>query len=76
MGRLAIHDTAPTATIHVCRVKVDRETGAWRITDVQLSRTVGKVLNRPEIEGQIHGGMLQSAGRVMGEEMVSMLTGT
>jgi CO/xanthine dehydrogenase Mo-binding subunit len=70
IGRLSINDAAPMATVHLCRVKVDRETGAWRITDYAAIQDVGKVINRPEIEGQIHGGMLQSTGRALGEEMV------
>jgi CO/xanthine dehydrogenase Mo-binding subunit len=30
---------------------------------------VGRALNPPEVEGQIHGGALQSLGRVLGEEL-------
>lgn len=76
IGRLSINDAAPMATVHLCRVKVDRETGAWRITDYAAIQDVGKIINRPEIEGQIHGGMLQSAGRALGEEMVFDADGT
>jgi len=70
IGRLAINDAAPMATVHLCRVKVDRQSGEWRITDYAAIQDVGKVFNRPEIEGQIHGGMLQSAGRALGEAMI------
>jgi CO/xanthine dehydrogenase Mo-binding subunit len=76
VGRLTINDAAPMATVHLCRVKVDRETGEWRMTEFGAVQDVGKVINRPEIEGQIHGGFLQSAGRALGEQMVFDADGT
>ena len=68
-GRLAINDAAPMATVHLCRVRADRETGEWRLLQYAAIQDVGKVINRAEIDGQIHGGTLQSAGRTIGERL-------
>lgn len=75
-GRLIINDAAPMATVHLCRVKVDDETGEWRITEFGVVQDVGRVINRPEIEGQIYGGALQSAGRTLGEDLAFDADGT
>lgn len=69
-GRVSINDAAPMTTVHLCRVKVDRETGSWRVTAYAVIQDVGHAINRPEIEGQIHGGVLQSLGRALGEQLV------
>jgi CO/xanthine dehydrogenase Mo-binding subunit len=69
-GRSAIRDQAPMFTVHLCRVRADGETGEWRILDYAAIQDVGKVLNRAEIEGQVHGGAMQSLGRALGEQMV------
>ena len=70
LGRLNISEIAPMATVQLCRVKVDVVTGEWHITEFAAIQDVGRIINRPEIEGQIHGGVLQSAGRVLGERLV------
>lgn len=31
---------------------------------------VGRAINPPEVEGQVHGGALQGLGRVLGEQLV------
>jgi CO/xanthine dehydrogenase Mo-binding subunit len=76
LGRLTINDAAPMATVHLCRVKVDRETGEWRIREFAAIQDVGKAINGPEIEGQVHGGVLQSAGRALGEHLAFDTDGT
>lgn len=69
-GRVAISDQAPMFTAHVARVRVDRETGAWAVTKYAAIQDVGRALNPPEIEAQIHGGNLQALGRALGEAIV------
>jgi CO/xanthine dehydrogenase Mo-binding subunit len=76
VGRLAINDPAPMATVHLCRVRVDQETGEWRILEIVAIQDVGRAINVPEIEGQIHGGALQSAGRALGEALIFDAEGT
>jgi len=57
-------------TVHIARVKLDRETGSYRLTGYAAIQDVGKAINPPEIEGQIHGGAVQSLGRALGEGLV------
>jgi CO/xanthine dehydrogenase Mo-binding subunit len=56
-------------TVHLARVRVDRETGSYRLTGYAAIQDVGRALNPPEVEAQVHGGALQGLGRVFGEEM-------
>jgi CO/xanthine dehydrogenase Mo-binding subunit len=69
-GRAAVAEQAPMFTVHVCRVRADGETGEWRVTDYLAVQDVGRALNPPEVEGQIHGGNLQALGRALGETML------
>lgn len=68
-GRAAITKQSPMFTVHIARVRVDRETGDWRLTGYAAIQDVGKAINPPEIEGQVHGGALQGLGRALGEEL-------
>ena len=72
--------TFPFGT-HIAVVEVDRETG-----DIEFLRYVavddcGKVINPLLVDGQVHGGIVQSIGQAMYEEVVynedgQLLTGT
>lgn len=57
-------------TVHIARVAVDGETGAYRLTGYAAIQDVGHAVNPPEIEGQIHGGSVQALGRALGEGLV------
>lgn len=70
VGRAAVAAAAPMFCAHVARVRVDRETGAFVVTRYAAIHDVGWPLNRPELLGQIHGGVLQGLGRALGEEIV------
>jgi CO/xanthine dehydrogenase Mo-binding subunit len=67
---LSIPNDSPLSTVHICRVKVDPETGSWHIAAYAVVQDVGRALNPPEIAGQIHGGVLQSVARAVGEQLV------
>jgi CO/xanthine dehydrogenase Mo-binding subunit len=69
LGRVAVGEQAPMFTVHVGRVRVDPETGAWRMLDYTAVQDVGRALNPPEIAAQVHGGALQGIGRALGEGM-------
>ena len=69
VGRSAVQAASPTFTVHIARVKFDRETGAYRLTGYAAIQDVGHAINPPEIEGQIHGGATQSLGRALGEQL-------
>jgi CO/xanthine dehydrogenase Mo-binding subunit len=51
-------------------VKADAETGAYRLTGFAAIQDVGRAINPPEVEAQIHGGAVQALGRALGEELV------
>jgi carbon-monoxide dehydrogenase large subunit len=72
--------TFPFGT-HIAVVELERETG-----DIKLKRYVavddcGKVINPMLVEGQLHGGIVQSIGQALFEEVVydeqgQLITGT
>ena len=72
--------TFPFGT-HIVQVEIDRETG-----EIDLQRYVavddcGKVLNPMLVDGQVHGGIVQSIGQALYEEAVydeqgQLVTGT
>lgn len=68
-GRTAVTLQAPMFTVHIARVRVEAETGAYRIERYAAIQDVGRAINPPEILGQIHGGTLQGLGRGLGEEV-------
>ena len=69
-GRTIIDRQSPAFTVHICRVRVDRETGAYKVTRYAAIQDVGRAINPPEVEGQIQGGAAQGLGRAMGEQLV------
>ncbi|HLH71550.1 MAG TPA: xanthine dehydrogenase family protein molybdopterin-binding subunit [Candidatus Dormibacteraeota bacterium] len=69
-GRTVITAQSPMFTVHLARVRVDRETGEWRLVGYAAVQDVGRALNPPEVEGQVHGGSVQGLGRALGEELV------
>jgi CO/xanthine dehydrogenase Mo-binding subunit len=68
-GRHVITKQSPMFTVHLARVRVDRETGEWRLASYAVIQDVGRALNPPEVIGQVHGGAAQSLGRALGEEL-------
>jgi CO/xanthine dehydrogenase Mo-binding subunit len=68
-GRHVVTRQSPMFTVHLARVRVDPETGEWRLLAYAAIQDVGKALNPPEVHGQIHGGAVQSLGRAFGEEL-------
>jgi CO/xanthine dehydrogenase Mo-binding subunit len=55
--------------VHIARVKADPETGAYQLTGYAAIQDVGRAINAPEAEGQVHGGAAQSLGRALGEQL-------
>jgi CO/xanthine dehydrogenase Mo-binding subunit len=68
-GRHVITRQSPMYTVHLARVRVDPDTGEWRLVAYAAIQDVGKALNPPEVVGQVHGGAVQSLGRALGEEL-------
>jgi CO/xanthine dehydrogenase Mo-binding subunit len=69
VGRSAVRSASPAFTVHIARVRADVETGAFQLTGYAAIQDVGRAINRPEAEGQVHGGAVQSLGRALGEQM-------
>ena len=52
---------------HVCEVEVDGETGAYDIIQYVVVDDVGRQINPMLVKGQIHGGVAQGVGQIIGE---------
>ena len=70
MGRSAVQSASPAFTVHIARVRVDPETGAFELIGYAAIQDVGHAINPPELRGQVHGGAVQSIGRALGEQLV------
>jgi carbon-monoxide dehydrogenase large subunit len=55
---------------HITEVEIDQETGAPQIVSYCAVDDVGEVINHAIVEGQLHGGVVQGAGQVFGEQIV------
>jgi aerobic carbon-monoxide dehydrogenase large subunit len=55
---------------HVCEVEVDPETGVVQVAGYAAVDDVGNVVHETIVEGQIHGGVAQGLGQVLGEHVV------
>jgi aerobic carbon-monoxide dehydrogenase large subunit len=61
--------TFPFGT-HICVVEIDKETGETKITKYVAVDDCGKVINPLLVDGQVHGGIVQSIGQALYEEVV------
>lgn len=55
---------------HVCEVEIDPETGVLAVVRYSAVDDVGNVLHETIVEGQIHGGIAQGLGQVLGEHVI------
>jgi len=55
---------------HLCAVEVDAETGNAQITKYVAVDDCGNIINPMIVDGQLHGGIAQSIGQALYEEMV------
>jgi len=55
---------------HVCEVEVDPETGAVAVVGYTAVDDVGNVMHETIVEGQIHGGVAQGLGQILGENVI------
>lgn len=61
--------TFPFGT-HICVVEIDKDTGETRIVRYIAVDDCGKVINPLLVDGQVHGGIVQSIGQALYEEVV------
>jgi aerobic carbon-monoxide dehydrogenase large subunit len=55
---------------HICEVEIDPETGVVAVAAYTAVDDVGNVLHETIVEGQIHGGVAQGIGQVLGERVI------
>ena len=55
---------------HVCEVEIDPETGVVQVIGYAAVDDVGNILHETIVEGQIHGGVAQGLGQVLGEQVL------
>ena len=55
---------------HVTEVEIDCDTGEPKIVSYCAVDDCGVVINHAIVEGQMHGGVVQGAGQVFGEQIV------
>jgi carbon-monoxide dehydrogenase large subunit len=55
---------------HVTEVEIDPETGAVTVVGYAAVDDVGRIVHETVVEGQIHGGIAQGLGQVLGEHVV------
>ncbi|HTP97505.1 MAG TPA: xanthine dehydrogenase family protein molybdopterin-binding subunit [Burkholderiales bacterium] len=55
---------------HIVEVEVDGATGRSEIVSYCAVDDCGNVINHAIVEGQLHGGVVQGAGQVFGEQVV------
>jgi carbon-monoxide dehydrogenase large subunit len=55
---------------HIAEVEVDPETGKTEVKSYCAVDDIGVVVNHSIVEGQLHGGIVQGAGQVFGEQVV------
>ena len=68
-GGSAQRSTAPAAAAHLAHVRVDRETGKIEVLGYAIAQDVGRALNPALVEGQLRGGVAQSIGWALYEEL-------
>lgn len=68
-GHAAVEENAPGFVVHLAKVSVDPETGQVTPTQYVAIQDVGFALNPLMVEGQIHGGAVQSLGWALQEAM-------
>jgi carbon-monoxide dehydrogenase large subunit len=79
--QLKIGATFPNGC-HVAEIEIEPETGAVQIVRYTAVDDIGNVINHMIVEGQMHGGLAQGAGQVLGElavydrESGQLLTGS
>ncbi len=61
--------TFPFGT-HICVVEIDKDTGDVKIVRYIAVDDCGKVINPLLVDGQVHGGIVQSIGQALYEEVV------
>ena len=68
-GTVVPADLAPSAAAAIVHLRVDRDTGGVELLDYVAAQDCGRALNPALVEGQMHGGAVQSIGYALYEEL-------
>ena len=68
-GEIPLPRSFPSGA-HVAEVEIDPETGVVEILRYTAVDDCGRVINHVLLEGQLHGGIAQGIGQVMGEHAI------
>jgi CO/xanthine dehydrogenase Mo-binding subunit len=68
-GALFTGFSTPTYHVHAAEVEVDPDTGQVTILRYVVAQDVGRAINPQQVEGQIHGGVLQGVGYALYENL-------
>jgi carbon-monoxide dehydrogenase large subunit len=80
-GEIPLPRSFPSGA-HVAEVEVDPETGVVAVLRYTAVDDCGRIINHVLLDGQLHGGIAQGIGQVMGEHAIydrssgQLLTGT
>jgi carbon-monoxide dehydrogenase large subunit len=55
---------------HICEVEVDPQSGAVEVVGYVAVDDVGNIVDETIVDGQLHGGVVQGLGQVLGEQVV------
>ena len=75
-GEAAVTERSPGTGVHVCRVRVDAETGHVEPLRYVMVQDVGRAINPATVEEQMHGGGAQGVGWAMYEQIIHDESGT
>jgi carbon-monoxide dehydrogenase large subunit len=79
-GEIPLPRSFPSGA-HVCEAEIDPETGVVDLLRYTAVDDCGRIINHVLLDGQLHGGIAQGIGQVMGEHAIydtsgQLLTGT
>lgn len=69
-GNINARGAGPSFTVHLCDVKVDKDTGKVDVVRYTAIQDAGKAIHPGYVEGQIQGGAVQGIGWALNEEYV------
>jgi carbon-monoxide dehydrogenase large subunit len=55
---------------HIAEIEIDPATGVTQIMSYVAVDDSGNVINHSIVEGQVHGGVVQGAGQIFGEQVI------
>ena len=55
---------------HIAEVEIDPDTGVVDVLAYTTVDDIGNAIDRASVEGQVHGGVMQGVGQVLGEHAI------